>query len=109
MRQRITHHPESVLVEDVNLLPTGEPWKITLMNPDPGEVTFLLSQPGKAVHLRMVFENGVPRFERQIGAAPAEFLQRDLVDGTVRWAPEKPYRSSGREYVKVELGLEVVG
>ena len=31
-----------------------------------------------------------------------------LLTGAVMWRPEKPYKSSGREHVQVELGLDEV-
>jgi hypothetical protein len=107
MRQKITHVSEAVQVDDLTIL-GAESWRVTILNPGPERLTIVLSQPTKAVNVKMVFEKGVPRFERQVGSAPTEYLQRNKVTGEVTWRPEKPYPVSGREMVKVDLGLEMV-
>ena len=53
-------------------------------------------------------EKGRLTFERLRRGFPPEYLQRDLGTGIVAWNEAKPYRSSGREAVSVELGLDLV-
>jgi hypothetical protein len=108
MRQKITHTDSAIQLDDVALL-GREDWRVIVNNGNNGgHLSFVLSLPKEAVHYRMILDKGVLRFERQVGAAPTDYLQKDLVSGETTWRPEKPYRSSGRENVVVNLGLEMV-
>ena len=52
--------------------------------------------------------SGGMRFERSRRGEAVEYLQKDLVTGEVGWNSAKPYTASGRVYVEVHLGFDVV-
>jgi len=109
MRQRLLYTTDAVQIE--NVLMGGAMWDVNVVNDEKDEIgkgKLEVQIARREAKFSMVFVGGRVRFERRVGGEPVQFLQRDLSNGVLTWNAARPYTGSGREFVEVPLGIDLV-
>lgn len=109
MKHTVSEYTDIISLNNLGFGAKGTEWfaHLVVKNTD-GKTTLDFRFGTDLVVTIWVSPVGVLRFGRTRRGEPLEYLQRDLVSGEVSWNSAKPYTASGRGYVEVALGLDLV-